>query len=138
MSDQIFKRYTPRGVSAIDPQALGIDFLCAAPEPDCTTYAEHGNGVASISICGPITYAPAGFDTYTAVEARFDCALKSGAKVVVLRVASPGGDVSGAFDCARSIRRKAAAAGVTLIAHSDDKACSAAYASHASAGFSYS
>lgn len=122
----ITKKFTPTGVAAIDPQALAIDFVCGPPAPDCTSFETHGV-VAVVSISGPLTYAAANFDTYAAAEARFTCALTSAPKAVVLRIASPGGDVSGSFDCARNMKRKAREAGIPLIAYSDDKACSAAY-----------
>jgi ClpP class serine protease len=47
---------------------------------------------------------------------------------VVLRIDSPGGEVYGMLDTARSIRKRVEAAGKTLTAYVDGEACSAAYA----------
>jgi ClpP class serine protease len=118
--------FKPRGIAAIDPQALGVDFILGPPQPDYTTVTQRGE-LAVIDVCGPLTHQPSGFDTYAAVESRFDVALALRPQVIVTRIASPGGDVSGAFDCARNMRRKARAAGVRWVAHSEAQACSAAY-----------
>jgi ClpP class serine protease len=66
--------------------------------------------------------------SYRELRARACAALDSEAREVVLRFASPGGDVWGAFDTARAIRAAADAAGKKLIAFVEGQCCSAAYA----------
>jgi len=116
-------RYMPQGVAAIDPRALGTDFPTGAARAN-----EMAGSVAIVHISGPLTHEPSGFDTYAAIGARFDEALASEPGVILLSVNSPGGDVAGSFDLARSMRRKAAAAGVALVAHTASSCCSAGYA----------
>jgi ClpP class serine protease len=118
-------RYIPRGIAAIDPQALGVEHVaCAAPDFETVTRV---GPLAIVDIKGPLTHEPSGFDTYAAILSRFKKALVGSPYAVVTRIASPGGDVSGAFDCARDMRAAATAAGVKWIAHSDAQICSAAY-----------
>jgi ClpP class serine protease len=118
-------RYIPRGIAAIDPQALGVEHpACVAPDFETVTRV---GPLAIVDIKGPLTQEPSGFDTYSAILSRFKRALIGSPYAVVTRIASPGGDVSGAFDCARDMRAAATAAGVKWIAHSDAQICSAAY-----------
>lgn len=59
-------RYTPRGVAAIDPQALGADFPICPPRAN----RDYG-GVTVVSIAGPLLHGPLGpFDTYEQIGAR--------------------------------------------------------------------
>jgi ClpP class serine protease len=118
-------KFRPIGIAAIDPQALAIEFP-AVKEPDYESVTRVGP-IAIVDIKGPLTHEPSGFDTYAAILSRFKHALTGSPYAVVTRIASPGGDVSGAFDCARDMRAAASAAGVKWIAHSDAQICSAAY-----------
>lgn len=112
---------------AISPQALGIEhsIWCATPEP----YQLAADGkCAVVSINGPLTYAPAQFDTYDGIRARYDLALASSAPIVVLKINSPGGEVSGTFDTSRYMRARAAAAGKVLLTYVEAQASSSGYA----------
>lgn len=120
-------RFVPRGVAAIDPQALGVDYCALAAPIACE---EAKPTLAVVNIRGPLSYeltAPQFFDTYDNIRCRFDLAIAAGPKTIALRIASPGGDVSGSFELARYMRAKAKTAGIRLIAHSEAQICSAAY-----------
>jgi signal peptide peptidase SppA len=70
-----------------------------------------------------------GGDGYDAIQARFAAALDDGAvRAVVLRVDSPGGEVAGCFEAARTMRTAASTKGKPVVAYADEMACSAAYA----------
>lgn len=83
---------------------------------------------AVVTVRGPLSYESFMFDSYSAIKARVAAAAQSEAPIVLLRISSPGGDVAGAFDCAKAVRSIVHAAGKTYIAYSDSDACSAAYA----------
>jgi len=86
-------------------------------------------GVACVEVCGPLTQrAGQGFDSYESVLARVRAALATPARVVLLRIGSPGGDVYGCFETARAVRAAADASGKRLVAYVDGQAASAAYA----------
>lgn len=122
------RRFVPRGIAAIDPQALALDYgPLVLPE---VAAACESPAFCVVDIRGALAYefsAPQYFQTYDMIGARFDCALAQKPKAIVLRIASPGGDVSGSFDLARRMRKAAEAAGVKLIAFTEAQACSAAY-----------
>jgi len=68
-------------------------------------------------------------DGYDAIQQRVGAALDDpGARAVVLRLDSPGGEVAGCFEAVRSIRAAASRAGKPVVAYVDEMACSAAYA----------
>jgi signal peptide peptidase SppA len=93
--------------------------------------------VAVVDVRGPLVFElpplpqlltmPA-FTTYRDLRAAVEAALEGGPRAVVLRIASPGGDVFGSFDCARAIRAAADRAGIPLVAFAEGQAASAAYA----------
>jgi len=69
------------------------------------------------------------WDGYDTLEQAFARALADGrARAVVLAIDSPGGYVAGLFDCVRRMRAAADAAGKRVIAVSDERCYSAAYA----------
>lgn len=112
---------------AIAPQALGVDhYLWQAP-PEAFSLTADGK-CAVVNINGPLTYAPASFDTYDGIRARFDLALASSAPIVALKINSPGGEVSGTFDTSRYMRARAAAAGKVLLTYVEAQASSSGYA----------
>jgi ClpP class serine protease len=91
---------------------------------------ESVGAIAVVMVMGPLTHHGDWFggDTYDAIEDRVKAALATSADVVVIKFDSPGGEVDGAFECSRTLRRMAAASGKRLIAYVDECATSAAYA----------
>jgi ClpP class serine protease len=126
MSDHVTYRYTPSGLCAIEPSAFGLAF----PGFDCTTSQVEmaAPGVAVVHVRGPLTYDGFWFASYGWITASVRAALDSDVHTVIARIHSPGGDVHGAFECARAVRKAARDAGKRLIAFSDSQACSSAYA----------
>jgi len=86
-------------------------------------------GATVVHIRGPI-YADEAifFDSYPAIRARVEAAMARPEPVVVLAINSPGGEVSGCFELARTLREMADASGKKLVAWAGSMACSAAYA----------
>jgi ClpP class serine protease len=124
-------RYEGRGLLAIDPVAFGADYeILATAGTGALAPFELAGTAAVVDVCGPLESAPSWrWDSYPDVLARVRAACASAAvDTVVLRIASPGGDVAGCFESARAIRAATDAAGKTLIAYVTDRACSAAYA----------
>lgn len=117
-------RFEPNGLAAIEPQAFFEIFM----EPESRANELIGS-IAVVDICGPLRTHDSGWsDSYEAIRARVQTALDdTAASAIVLRLDSPGGDVTGCFDCARAIKRAAAAANKPMYAFVE-KACSAAYA----------
>lgn len=68
------------------------------------------------------------WDSYDEIVRRAAAAFASDAAKVYLRVNSPGGDVDGCFDAARSLRALAIDSNKPLLAYVDGMAASAAYA----------
>jgi len=109
---------------AIDPKSIGALFLLEPP-PD---FEQVGTD-AVLTIRGPLMHHLGGwFDSYEAIRGRFDAAMKSDAKRVVMRIDSPGGYVSGCFELARYMRAESEKRGKKLVAHVDGQVTSAAYA----------
>lgn len=110
---------------AILPSAIGEPLPGApaeGPKPPEPT-------IAVVPICGPIMHAPCWpMLCYADVLGAVRTALASEASTVVLWIDSPGGEVAGTFDCARDMRAAAAASGKKLIAFTEGRMCSAAYA----------
>lgn len=119
-------RYDRTGLLALDPQALGLEFLIGGKAEGPELLAD--GAVAVVDVSGPLTFDSWIFQSYGQVRDSVIAALGSEASTVVLRINSPGGDVWGSFDCARAIRAAADAAGKKLIAWVPGQACSAAYA----------
>lgn len=115
-------------VCLIEPAALGLDFILAGPQALQAFELVADGKAAVVTIRGPLCYENFLFDSYSAIKSRVQAACASDAKTIILRIASPGGDVAGAFDCARAIRAACDAAGKRLITYTDENACSAAYA----------
>jgi signal peptide peptidase SppA len=117
------RRYARAGIHAIDPKAFFAAFDDVyAPENetiDLTTV---------VAIRGPLSHHAGWCDSYDAILERVKLACAGPATTIVLRIDSPGGDVSGVYDTARAIRSACAAAGKRLVSYVDGQACSAAYA----------
>ena len=121
------KPFDTQGLLALEPQAFGMLF-------DVFTLGEAyemaaGGKAAVVQIRGPIESRSGGFfDSYQAIRGRVAEALASEAECVILKIASPGGDVFGCFDTSRALRAMARAAGKHLYAFTEANACSSAYA----------
>jgi len=129
IATRLSARFERRGrVVAIQPDALLEVFeLHERVNPGWFTVAD--GAVAVVPVCGPLTAEADGWWlSYTEVTQRVRAAAESGARFVVLRISSPGGDAYGSMECAREIRAVCAAAGKQLIAYVEERACSAAYA----------
>ena len=118
------RRFAQAGLLALEPRAFGLDFLFAPPP---APFALQGD-VAIVEIQGPIQHHAGWFDSYDAIHDRVAAACASEAGTVVLKIDSPGGEVSGCFDTVQEIRDLAARAGKRLIAYVDGTTTSAAYA----------
>jgi len=117
-------KYERLGLLAINPRAFTVTFREAPKDP-----AKVIGNAAIVTVRGPLEQR-AGFwcDSYEGIRERVEAACASPAKHVVLRIDSPGGEVYGMLDTARSIRKRVEAANKTLTAYVDGEACSAAYA----------
>lgn len=84
---------------------------------------------AVVTIEGPLTHhAEWWWDSYDAILTRVKSAAASPAKRVILKIDSPGGDVSGCFETATAIRDVVKGAGKELVSYADGLAASAGYA----------
>lgn len=120
-------RFDRKGPLAIAPFAWGLDY---EQSPASAVALASDGDVAVVMVMGPLTHHGVwwGGDTYDAIEERVAAALATSASTVVMKIDSPGGEVDGAFECARTLRLMAAAAGKRLVAYVDEIAASAAYA----------
>lgn len=120
-------KYDRLGPQAILASVYGQEFELVTPPGNTVA-----NGVAVVMIMGPLTHRGGGWwdcgDTYDGIEARVKAAIESSAATIVLKIDSPGGDVSGCFECSKTLRQMAAAAGKKLVAYVDETAASGAYA----------
>jgi ClpP class serine protease len=123
MSAHARNAYERRGILAIWPEALAEMFGSSAPEN-----VESGDAVI-VDIRGPLEqHAHPCFDSFEGITARVAAACGSSARAVILRFDSPGGEVSGCFECARALRAMCTAAGKQMHAYVEGDCCSAAYA----------
>lgn len=117
-------QYNRQGTLALEPKAF-FDFFDAPPARE----NQEVPGATIVAIKGPLDHHPGWWcDSYDAIKERVRLACEAAAPVIVLKIDSPGGDVSGCFEAAREIRHMAAAAGKTLLAYGDGQVCSGAYA----------
>ena len=123
-------RYAPRGTLALrelpDGRAEGFGevFTEAPLDP-----LPGGKGPHIISINGMLMKdAHPVFESFSAIRARVGEAVDARPSMIILKIDSPGGLVSGCFECARRMRVVARAAGVPMVAFVDGMATSAAYA----------
>lgn len=116
--------YAPRNAVALAPRAWGGEFLVVAAASDAF---ELEGDAAVVRITGPLVHHNSWcFDSYEAIEGRIRAACESAASRVILKIDSPGGDVSGCFELARTIRGLAEKK--PIIAFADGMMASAAYA----------
>jgi signal peptide peptidase SppA len=128
MATSEMRVFSPRGVIALEPSAFGLEWaMQTQADPFCVV-----GKAAIVSISGPLVYqrTPENwFQTYGDIACAVRAASQApGTDTIVLKINSPGGEVSGAFDCARDIRNIAQAAGKKLIAFTESQASSAGYA----------
>ena len=117
-------RYDRQGFLALDPKAFMEMFVEASQSENIAT-----SDATIVEIMGPLEHHSGWFcDSYDAIGDRVSAACQAAPQTIILKIDSPGGDVSGCFDTAREIKAKCAAAGKTLIAYVDGSTCSAAYA----------
>ncbi len=118
-------RFAPHEPAALLPRAFGMEGIFhSRPAEDSVG----PDGIAIIPVRGPLMHHPSWcFDSYDAIRGRVSEAIAAGAKTVVLDLDTPGGLVSGAFDCTRELQALAAASSVRLVAYVAGQACSAGY-----------
>jgi capsid assembly protease len=116
---------------AIDARWLAMaydgadDFAYAPKQPGYQVVGRAG----IISVDGPLMQRAGGYEGYDRVASRFSQALADpSVGTVVLRINSPGGQASGCFEAARSMRVAKQVSGKPVIAYADEHAYSGAYA----------
>jgi ClpP class serine protease len=110
----------------VAPSAIGSEPIRMDNAPFAPSAA---SSVAEIVVRGPLSsHGDYGCCSYDAIRSATADACRGAADVVLLRVDSPGGDVSGCFELARDIRAMIVASGKRSAAYVDGSACSAAYA----------
>jgi capsid assembly protease len=118
------RRYDKGGILALNPSAFFDLFV----EVDSPTN-ESIEGAEVVCIRGPLEHHDDWWcDSYESILDRVNAAIESTAQTVILKIDSPGGELYGCFDAARTIRKRCAAAGKKLVAYVEGSACSAAYA----------
>lgn len=116
------------GVLAMRASALGMSFDLPDQIPG-VSFTPSGVAIVGVGFGAPMSHNPSWCgDSYDAVKARVAAALESPAKAVVLEIDTPGGDVFGCFEAARSIRAMADAAKKPLVAYTESLAASGGYA----------
>jgi ClpP class serine protease len=120
----MMRQYHPRGLQAIEPQALFELFPFEVPTPNVA------RGIATtVTIRGPLVqHGGCWADSYESIRGRVEAACQEPSPVVLLRIDSPGGEVAGCFDTARAIRAACDDTGKRLVVHVEGQCCSAAYA----------
>lgn len=117
-------RYDKQGILALEPKAF-FSFFIDPPDRE----NEAAGDVAVVKVVGPLEHHAGWWcDSYEEILDRVDAACTGPAHTVVLKISSPGGEVSGCFEAARVLRTRCALAGKRLVAYVDGQACSAAYA----------
>lgn len=101
--------------------------------PETFTY-NADTKTAIVRIEGPLTnrstpiQALCGGASYTKLKADFTQLIDGGAKTIAMEIRSGGGEAVGCFSAAKYVKKLAVDNGVKLLAYTDDRACSAAYA----------
>lgn len=117
-------RYKPQGIQAINPQALFWLF----PANEEQTEENEEDDFSTVVIRGPISQHGFWWDSYESIKKRIQKACDTNKGTILLKIDSPGGEVAGCFDAARSIKDKCRKAGKKLIVHVEGQCSSAAYA----------
>lgn len=130
--------FAPSGPLALAPSAYASPFEAVsqpAPSPEAMAATE----IACLYVQGPLVLrwnpdAPRDAMAYEWIQMLARCYFAAPTvKAVVLRVDSPGGVVSGAFETAQLLRELSLAAGKPLYTYIEGQGCSAAYALAAAA-----
>jgi len=117
-----------RGPLALDPRAFDVLWEMS-DAGEVTPEVPIEDSVAVVEVRGPLAqFGGWFFDGYDRVLRDFRAALASPATSVALVIGSPGGDVEGLFECARTMRNEARASGKPVVTYADESAYSAAYA----------
>jgi ClpP class serine protease len=118
------RRYDKQGILALYPQAF-MDLFIEVEDAD----NEQLGDVTVVAIRGPLEHHDGWWaDSYEAIVDRVAAACTGSASTIILKIDSPGGELLGCFDAARTIRARCAAANKRLVAYVEGCACSAAYA----------
>lgn len=120
-------RFSSRGQGALAMRADMLDMFFYGYSSANENRIENGIGI--LSIMTPLAHhAEYFFDSYESIEARFaELCGTADVKAIVLRIDSPGGEVSGMVETVNRMRGMAAASGKPVIAFADEQAASAAY-----------
>jgi ClpP class serine protease len=118
-------RFTGSGIYAILPSAFGAEVPAFTPPAE--PFRVVGR-CAVIDVCGPLTHTNTQLQTYASIVERAKAAAAWDVDTVAIRIASPGGDVYGAFDCSRAVAAAIRGAGKRYVAFTEAQACSSAYA----------
>lgn len=118
------RRYDKQGILALRPEAF-FDLFIEPDEPSNETIGD----CEVVAIRGPLEHHDDWWcDSYEAILDRVTAACESTSSTIVLKIDSPGGELFGCFDAARTIRNRVKAAGKKLVTYVDGCACSAGYA----------
>lgn len=118
-------RFALPGLLAIAADAWGGEFAPVAP----SLLFETAGDFAVVQIDGPLMQRVSGcWDSYDSIAARVEEACKSDRPAILLKLSSPGGQVSGCFELSAWIRDRARVSGKKVVAYVDGLAASAAYA----------
>ena len=111
-------------ILAIEPQALDFSYLYTGTVPNDVTE----DGIAIVTINGPLEHHETEWwDSYESILQRVEEAMDAGAKAVVMRIDSPGGEAAGATFASRKLRKLSRQYAVPLYAFANETAASAAY-----------
>jgi capsid assembly protease len=121
-------RFAPPTQLALDPRAFGQTFpvLSAIDKGVMPVDGE----ISVIPVTGPLVHHEEWlmWRSYETIKNQVAAALDSDSRAVVLNFDSPGGMVSGLFECVRDLRRLADKSGKPLVAYVNGSATSACYA----------
>ncbi len=118
------KQFLAKGELAMRPEAVGLVW------PQAPRDTQMCGSVAVISVCGPLEHQKSPwFDSYESILSRFMGAMcDEDVTSIVLRIDSPGGEVSGLQETVRRMRDARQTYDKPVIAFADEEAYSAAYA----------
>lgn len=115
---------------ALPQKAWGSDFdvLLFGESAPREPFRREG-AYAVVDIVGPMTQKPGLWgENYEEIRHRFEAAAKSEQAAIALKIDSPGGDFAGMIELSRELRAMARGASKRLVAFTDSRALSAAFA----------
>lgn len=119
------ERVRNREALAVRADADLLSLCCEVAPPN----EDIGDGMHVVYVRGPLEHHACGYaDSYEALRARFGAALECQPEIILLRIDSPGGAVSGLNETVRDMFVAAQNNGVRVITYVDELAASAAYA----------